>query len=86
MCKKYEWEYINPKSDGQQSNLYKFILLSRGVNPEKEFSQIIKRTSPVYDYFLGRDNHEIIKRHICLPVWYLLEDKIVDVVLDELKR
>jgi len=85
-CDRYEWEYIKPKSNGQRSNLYKFILLSRLENPEKEFAQITKRTSPVYDYFLGRDINELTKRHICLPIWYLLEDEKVDAVVSELKR
>ena len=86
VCKKYGWEYIKLKNDGHQSNLYKFILISREENPEKEFAQITKRTSPVYDYILGSDNDEIIKRHLCLPVWYMLENKAVSEVLQELKR
>ena len=86
VCKKYGWEYIKLKKDGQQPNLYKFILISREENPEKEFAQITKRTSPVYDYILGRDNDEIIKRHICLPVWYMLENKALSEVIQELKR
>ena len=85
-CTKYEWEYINPESNGQKSNLYKFILLSRLDNPEREFSIINNRTSPVYDYSLGRDKQGISKRHICLPIWYLLENEVVDNVLTELKR
>ena len=66
--------------------MYKFILLSSSVNPEKEFAQIQKRTSPVYDYALGEDPHELRKRHICLPIWYMLGDKIVKDVVLELKR
>ena len=44
------------------------------------------RTSPVYDYSLGADLAEITKRHICLPIWYKLEDEVVKVVLAELVR
>ena len=85
-CNKYGWEYIDPEPGGQRSNLYKFILLSRSVDPEKEFAQISKRTSPVYDYSLGSDPNELKKRHICLPIWYMLEDDRVADVLSELKR
>lgn len=85
-CLKYGWEYIDPVANEQRSNLYKFILLSRSDQPIQEFCQITKRTSPVYDYALGRDQSEIIKRHICLPIWYSLEDQVVNGVVDELKR
>ena len=36
-CDQYGWEYINPVSGNQRSNLYKFILLSRSESPEDEF-------------------------------------------------
>jgi len=85
-CDQYGWEYMHPGSHGQRSNLYKFILLSRSDQPEQEFLQITKRTSPVYDYILGRDLSEIARRHICLPIWYLLENEIVDAAIEELKR
>jgi len=85
-CEEYNWSYINPASGNQRSNLYKFILLSNSDKPEEEFSQITKRTSPVYDYALGSDHQELVRRHICLPIWYLLEDEIVDSVVSELQR
>ena len=85
-CDKFGWKYIVPSDDNQRSNLYKFILLSQSNDPIKEFEQIIKRTSPVYDYALGRDLIELSKRHICLPIWYNLEDEIVESVLSELIR
>lgn len=85
-CEKYNWNYIDPVSANQRSNLYKFILLSNSDNPAEEFSQITKRTSPVYDYALGSDDQEVVGRHICLPIWYLLEDDIVDLTVSELQR
>ena len=85
-CEEYNWSYINPASGNQRSNLYKFILLSNSDKPEEEFSQITKRTSPVYDYALGSDHQGLVRRHICLPIWYLLEDEIVDSVVSELQR
>jgi len=85
-CEKYGWKYIDPRHGSQRSNLYKFILLSNAEQPEKEFSQITMRTSPVYDYTLGRDDQEISIRHLCLPIWYLLEDEVIDGVVAELKK
>ena len=85
-CKKYNWSFIDPKSNSQRSNLYKFILLSYSDNPTEEFSQITTRTSPVYDYALGDDTNQLSMRHICLPVWYGLENKLVNNVLSELVR
>ena len=84
-CEKYGWEYIRPTGNGQRSNLYKFILLSRADNPSDDFSQIKTRTSPVYDYALGFDPYEVSKRHICLPIWYKLEDASINKVLSELQ-
>ena len=85
-CEKYGWKFIDPTWGAQRANLYKFILISSADQPEKEFSKITKRTSPVYDYMLGQDDQEISKRHICLPIWYLLEDEIVDSVVVELNK
>tara|TARA_B100002052_G_C15847639_1_gene583350 strand:- start:66 stop:1103 length:1038 start_codon:yes stop_codon:yes gene_type:complete len=85
-CNKFGWDYIPPLGDGQKSNLYKFILISLSETPKKEFAQITKRTSPVYDYTLGEDKANITQKHICLPIWYGLEDNIIESVLLELER
>ena len=85
-CEKYGWEYIHPTQNDQISNLYKFILKSRSADPKDAFSKIKTRTSPVYDYALGLDPNEVSKRHICLPIWYNLEDASVNQVLSELRR
>ena len=85
-CEKYGWEYIHPTGNDQRSNLYKFLLLSRAANPNDDFSQIKTRTSPVYDYALGSDPYEVSKRHICLPIWYKLEEDSIHKVLSELQR
>jgi hypothetical protein len=60
--------------------------LSYSDQPTAEFSQVTNRTSPVYDYALGRDVQELSKRHICLPIWYLLEDEIVSLTVADLQR
>ena len=85
-CEKYGWKYIHPNRNEQRSNLYKFILLSSATNPSDDFSQIKTRTSPVYDYALGSDPFEVAKRHICLPIWFRLEDEVVERVIVELNR
>lgn len=84
-CDEFGWEYLHPTSGGQRSNLYKFILLSREEEPERKFAKITKRTSPVYDYHLGRDQNEVSKRHICLPIWYLLDEEVINGVIQELE-
>ena len=85
-CDANGWEYIHPKAGDQYSNLYKFILLSRSSNPIDEFEQIKTRTSPVYDYALGNDSAEVHTRHICLPIWYELEDEEVNKIMLELRN
>jgi len=85
-CNEFGWEYIDPIKNGQRANFYKFILLSRSASPIDQFDQIKSRTSPVYDYSLGKDLVGITKRHICLPIWYKLEDKVVKKVISELSR
>tara|TARA_B100000768_G_scaffold100252_2_gene93323 strand:- start:3290 stop:4336 length:1047 start_codon:yes stop_codon:yes gene_type:complete len=83
-CQKSKIRYIDPVKGNQRSNFYKFTLLARTEDPVLEFSKITQRTSPVYDYALGNDPENIASKHICLPIWYGLEDEIVKKVCDEL--
>jgi dTDP-4-amino-4,6-dideoxygalactose transaminase len=83
-CDKHDWKYIDPKINGQRSNLYKFILVAENQNSINKFEKITVRTSPVYDYALSTDVNNIAKKHICLPIWYGLEDAVVDSVVEEL--
>ena len=85
-CKEFHWEYIDPIKNGQRANFYKFTLISRSESPVNEFNQIKSRTSPVYDYSLDRDLAELTRRHICLPIWYKLDNKVVQEVISELVR
>ncbi len=85
-CDKYGWTYIDPSAYGQRSNLYKFILLSESLDARKDFEQIKTRTSPVYDYALGSDLGQVKDNHICLPIWYQLEDAEICKVISELER
>lgn len=85
-CDKYGWTYIDPSANGQKSNLYKFILLAESSDARKDFEQIKTRTSPVYDYALGNDLGQVRDNHICLPIWYQLEDSEISKVISELER
>jgi perosamine synthetase len=84
-CDQNGWEYIDPFANEQRANLYKFILISRSLDPVEDFKAITLRTSPVYDYYLGNDSSDIKDRHICLPVWYELEEEKILDVISELK-
>jgi len=84
-CKKKGLRFIDPLENNQRSNLYKFTLIAQTNDPKKEFSKITKRTSPVYDYALGDDPYNIAKKHICLPIWYGLEDDLVEEVISEIE-
>ena len=85
ICDEKNIDYINPFSHGQRSNLYKFILINKSDNLENFFSDISLRTSPVYDYVLGEDPYSVAKRHICLPIWYNLEEVKIQQTIEELK-
>jgi len=85
ICDKKNIEYINPFSNGQRSNLYKFILINNSNKLDDFFVGISSRTSSVYDYTLGEDPYSITKRHICLPIWYNLEEDKIQKTIEELK-
>jgi perosamine synthetase len=80
-CNMVGVKYFHPESDGQRSNLYKFILIS---NNNYDFKKISTRTSSVYDYALGSDPSKIVDNHICLPIWYKLEEEKIDLVIQEI--
>ena len=82
-CDQKNIQYINPFTNGQRSNLYKFILLDKD-NDSKIFSSITHKTSPVYDYSLGKDPENIISSHICLPIWYKLEQSAIDITISQI--
>ncbi len=82
-CSLSEIKFIPSPINGI-SNHYKFILVAnKNIN---EFSTIKTRTSQVYEYALGQDPENIVKRHICLPTWYMLDDKVVSEVLDQINK
>ena len=58
-------------------------------SPDKTISDLLPKlkttTSKVYDYSLG-NSKEIPLKHLCLPIWYRLEDKISDKAVQEIKE
>jgi len=80
-CDKVGIKYFHPEKDGQRSNLYKFIIIG-GSN--YDFKKLSIRTSPVYDYSLGADPTGIVDNHICLPIWYKLEEEQINSVIEEI--
>lgn len=82
-CKAAGVDFVDPYQDGQKGNHYKFTLLAQ-EDAAKEFSAVKNRTSPVYDYSLGPDPMHITTRHICLPIWYDLEEEVVQSTVSQL--
>lgn len=82
-CQKAGIQYVDPYSNGQRGNHYKFSLIAKN-NANIEFEAIKNRTSPVYDYALGDDPYLVHKKHICLPIWYDLEENIVQETIDQI--
>ena len=82
-CKNSNIQYINQKDTITNGNYYKFTIISPEKNISELFPKIKTTTSKVYDYALG-DSLEIPKKHLCLPIWYMLDEKISEQVIKEL--
>ena len=59
------------------------------ISPEKKISDLLPKlkttTSKVYEYFLG-NSKKIPTKHLCLPIWYDLEESVSDKVIKEIKE
>ena len=84
-CNSFKLKYIVQSASSNQGNYYKFTIIS----PDKAISDLLPKlkttTSKVYDYSLG-NSKEIPLKHLCLPIWYRLEDKISDKAVQEIKE
>ena len=84
-CKMFKVKYIDQNINFNLGNYYKFTIIS----PDKTISELLPKlkttTSKVYDYSLGKSK-EIPLKHLCLPIWYMLEDKVSDKVVQEIKE
>ena len=85
VCNSLKIKYINQNENSNLGNYYKFTVIS----PDKIISDFLPKikttTSKVYDYSLG-NSKEIPKRHLCLPIWFELEENISDKVIKEIKE
>ena len=84
ICDSLNIRYINQNNDLLIGNYYKFTIISPNKNISEFLPEIKTTTSKVYDYALG-NSKEIPKRHLCLPIWYGLEDAISDKIVKEIK-
>ncbi len=85
LCKSLKIKYINQNENSNIGNYYKFTIIS----PDKPVSSYLPKlktiTSKVYDYSLGRSKDLPVK-HLCLPIWYMLEESISDKVVEEIEE
>jgi len=82
-CEEKGIQYIAQNTNGHDGNYYKFIIYHPKKNINEAYPNIKTTTSQVYDYDIGVDN-EVAGYHACLPIWYGLEDEVVEKVLNEL--
>ena len=85
VCKSYSIKYINQNEKTNVGNYYKFTIISPEKNISDIFPKIKTTTSKVYDYSLGKSK-EIPMKHLCLPIWFDLEENISDNVIKEIKE
>jgi dTDP-4-amino-4,6-dideoxygalactose transaminase len=82
-CEKQGIRYVDPYSNGQRGNHYKFSIIAEN-NAAEEFKLITNRTSPVYDYTLGEDPFLIHSKHICLPIWFELDESTISKTIEQI--
>ena len=84
-CDFFNLKYIKQDKNLNFGNYYKFTIIS----PNKKISNLLPKikttTSKVYDYALG-NSKELPTKHLCLPIWYGLEESISDKVIKELRE
>lgn len=84
ICKKNNIKFISQNKNSNNGNYYKFTIISPEMPISEKYPRIKTTTSKVYDYALGK-NKDIPSKHLCLPIWYGLEESIVENVTEELK-
>ena len=85
ICKSCNIKYINQNKNSNIGNYYKFAIISKGKNISNLLPKIKTTTSSVYDYSLG-NSKKIPSQHLCLPIWFELEEDISDKVVKEIKE
>ena len=84
-CRSLKINYIHQNENSNVGNHYKFTIISPDQVISDFLPKITTTTSKTYDYALGRST-EIPLKHLCLPIWYMLEDNISDNAIKELKE
>ena len=82
-CEENNIRFINQNVNSNIGNYYKFTIISPESNISEKYPKIKTTTSKVYEYALG-DNKDLPLKHLCLPIWYGLDEPIVEKVLNEL--
>ena len=85
ICKSLDIQYILQQNNFMSGNYYKYTVISPHQNISNFLSKVKTTTSKVYDYALG-NSKEIPLKHLCLPIWYDLEESISEKVISELKE
>ncbi len=84
VCDKFNIKYISQNTNLSIGNYYKFTVISPNKNINELLPKVKTTTSKVYDYSLG-NSKEIPLKHLCLPIWFDLEESISDKVISEIK-
>ena len=84
-CNSCNIKYISQNENSNIGNYYKFTIISSSKNVSDFLPKIKNTTSKVYDYSLG-NSKEIPTKHLCLPIWFELEENISDKVIKEIKE
>lgn len=84
ICKNLNIQYISQKNNLTSGNYYTFTLISPNEDISKLLPKVKTTTSKIYDYALG-NSKQIPLKHLCLPIWFGLEESVSDKVVSELK-
>ena len=85
ICQGLDIKYITQKNKLMSGNYYKFTIISPRKNISELLPKVKTTTSKVYEYALGASK-EIPLKHLCLPIWFNLEESVSDKVVSELKN
>lgn len=85
VCNSYNIKFINQNEEFNIGNYYKFTIISPENNVSDSLPKIKTTTSKIYEYSLG-NSKKIPERHLCLPIWYELEENISDKVIKEIEE
>ena len=85
VCNSYNIKFINQNEEFNIGNYYKFTIISPENNVSDTLPKIKTTTSKIYEYSLG-NSKKIPERHLCLPIWYGLEENISDKVIKEIEE